>query len=132
MAATPPHTVAEAAARGRCADCGGEFDHAVTFYTSRGLVPPKRCRSCRYDRRIRRVPIFGTVSGSGQFAFLDGDDGITYFAPEPPPDLARGDSVRFTTDPCGSLGQDGGRWPSMRLEVVGRRIPGPPALPRPA
>jgi len=40
-----------------CQDCGATFGFSVgeqAFYASRGFAPPKRCPSCRDERRRQR------------------------------------------------------------------------------
>ena len=45
-----------------CSDCGQEFTFSVEeqeFYATRGFAEPKRCRSCRAQRRNEREALTG-------------------------------------------------------------------------
>ena len=47
----------EADVRIKCQDCGKEFVFTVRdqkFYEENGYLPPKRCRSCRNARTLRK------------------------------------------------------------------------------
>jgi CxxC-x17-CxxC domain-containing protein len=51
-----------------CADCGQEFTFSADdqeFYSTRGFSDPKRCRSCRAQRRNGRE---GDMGGGGGFS----------------------------------------------------------------
>jgi CxxC-x17-CxxC domain-containing protein len=54
-----------------CSDCGQEFSFSADdqeFYASRGFSEPKRCRSCRAQRRSEREGgDFGGGGGGGGF-----------------------------------------------------------------
>ncbi len=70
--------------------------------------------------------MYGTCARSGRFAFLTGDDGVCYFAPQPPPDLSPGDVVNFSVDPTEA--PDPGRKPRafdvhLEMAVTGRDRP---------
>ena len=44
----------------KCQDCGTEFVFSVKdqiFYEDKGYLPPKRCKSCRNARTLRRNKI---------------------------------------------------------------------------
>lgn len=44
----------------KCQDCGNEFIFSANeqkFYEEKGFIPPKRCRSCRNARTLRRNSI---------------------------------------------------------------------------
>ena len=41
----------------KCQDCGNEFVFTARdqkFYEEKGYIPPKRCKSCRNARALRR------------------------------------------------------------------------------
>ena len=44
----------------KCSDCGQKFNFTASdqkFYEENGYVPPKRCKSCRNARTLRKNKI---------------------------------------------------------------------------
>lgn len=50
-----------------CVDCKNEFtftENEASFFASKGLVKPRRCKGCRQKRRDMKAADGGTVSGN--------------------------------------------------------------------
>lgn len=40
-----------------CIDCGEDFEFTIgekKFYKEKGFSPPRRCKNCRYKRRVEK------------------------------------------------------------------------------
>jgi len=80
-----------------CVTCNYEFKFDATFFASRNLAPPRRCRRCRELRRASRARFHGRLTSAGvRFVVVRADDGSEFIAPPLlPREIALGARVVF-------------------------------------